>query len=97
MLDKVLISSIPIKPGVYFLKKQSKIIYIGKAKSLKKRIASYFQKSVKQTNKTKLLIRNTDSVDWMICKAFPWLVFSIVKNSSIFVIKIISIYVINII
>ena len=36
--------SIPEKPGVYqFYNKEDKIIYVGKAKNLKKRVLSYFQ------------------------------------------------------
>lgn len=38
------LSYLPFKPGVYFFKnKDNEIIYIGKAKSLRKRVASYFQ------------------------------------------------------
>ncbi len=40
------IKKLPQKPGVYFFKdKNNKIIYIGKAKNLKRRIASHFSKS----------------------------------------------------
>ncbi|MDR1864396.1 MAG: excinuclease ABC subunit UvrC [Bacteroidales bacterium] len=40
-----IISNLPDKPGVYqFLTEEGKIIYIGKAKSLKKRVSSYFNK-----------------------------------------------------
>ena len=39
------LSTIPSDPGVYFFKdKKDVIIYIGKAKSLKKRVKSYFYK-----------------------------------------------------
>lgn len=37
------LSYLPFKPGVYFFKnKDNEIIYIGKAKSIRKRVASYF-------------------------------------------------------
>ncbi len=40
------LSSIPIKPGVYLFKDdQEKILYVGKAKVLKNRVKSYFQKA----------------------------------------------------
>ncbi|MDR2039232.1 MAG: excinuclease ABC subunit UvrC [Bacteroidales bacterium] len=40
------IANLPDKPGVYqFLNTEGKIIYIGKAKNLKKRVSSYFNKS----------------------------------------------------
>ncbi len=43
---KSTIKNLPEKPGVYqYLDKTGKIIYIGKAKNLKKRVASYFTKN----------------------------------------------------
>lgn len=42
---KQIVKTLPEKPGVYLFKNgQSAVIYVGKAKSLKKRVASYFQK-----------------------------------------------------
>ncbi|MFH1004654.1 MAG: excinuclease ABC subunit UvrC [Bacteroidota bacterium] len=42
---KNILCSLPDNPGVYqFFNKEQKIIYIGKAKNLKKRVASYFSK-----------------------------------------------------
>jgi len=52
------VKSLPDKPGVYLFKnKDNKIIYVGKAKSLKKRVSSYFMKSEidKKTNEIKRL------------------------------------------
>ena len=40
---KTIAASFPDKPGVYIFEKKGKAIYIGKAKSLKKRIMSYFR------------------------------------------------------
>ncbi len=46
-MDKERIKNLPDKPGVYLLKNsKGKVIYIGKAKSLRKRISSYFQRAV---------------------------------------------------
>jgi len=43
---KSLVSVLPNSPGIYqFFDDTDKIIYIGKAKDLKKRVASYFSKS----------------------------------------------------
>ena len=40
------IKNLPDSPGVYqFLNDDGKIIYVGKAKSLKKRVSSYFNKT----------------------------------------------------
>ena len=48
----------PSLPGVYqFFDSSNKIIYIGKAKNLKKRVVSYFQKNL-NSQKTKNLVKN---------------------------------------
>ena len=53
---KSIIKTIPKKPGVYhFYDTNDTIIYIGKAKDLKKRVSSYFTKNHKQL-KTKNLV-----------------------------------------
>ena len=52
----------PSEPGVYqFFNKEDKIIYIGKAKNLKKRVSSYFQKNV-GSRKTKNLVKNIHEI-----------------------------------
>ena len=52
----------PSEPGVYqFFNKEDKIIYIGKAKNLKKRVSSYFQKNI-GSRKTKNLIKNISEI-----------------------------------
>ena len=54
--------TLPSSVGVYqFLNSKNKIIYIGKAKNLKKRVASYFSKH-NHTGKTKKLISNISSI-----------------------------------
>ena len=47
------IKSFPETPGVYRFFGKNKILYIGKAKNLKKRVQSYFRTSIKEfkTNK----------------------------------------------
>ena len=56
----------PSEPGVYqFFNKEDKIIYIGKAKNLKKRVASYFQKNV-GSRKTKNLVKNIHEIKHII-------------------------------
>ena len=50
-------STLPNLPGVYqFFNESNKIIYIGKAKNLKKRVSSYLQKNV-ESQKTKNLVK----------------------------------------
>jgi excinuclease ABC subunit C len=58
---KKILSLIPSKPGIYqFLDSAGTILYVGKAKNLKKRVTSYFTKN--QSGKTELLIRRTDDI-----------------------------------
>ena len=48
---------LPTEPGIYrFLNSQKQIIYIGKAKNLRKRVRSYFSKSKDQSRKLKRLM-----------------------------------------
>jgi excinuclease ABC subunit C len=43
--SKALIRSLPEEPGVYrMLDGEGRVLYVGKAKALKRRVASYFQK-----------------------------------------------------
>ncbi|MCB9335306.1 MAG: GIY-YIG nuclease family protein [Flavobacteriales bacterium] len=54
---KSIISSIPHKPGVYqYFNTDGTILYVGKAKDLKKRVSSYFTKS-HENGKTAILVR----------------------------------------
>lgn len=60
------IKLIPNKPGVYqYFDKNDKIIYIGKAKDLRKRVSSYFVKNV-DSFKTKLLIKNIFNIKFIV-------------------------------
>ncbi|WP_442878062.1 excinuclease ABC subunit UvrC [Cetobacterium sp.] len=59
---------IPDNPGVYLMKQSSKVIYIGKAKNLSKRIASYFNRE-HIDEKTKELVKNIDDLEFIICNS----------------------------
>jgi excinuclease ABC subunit C len=62
------ISKIPEKSGCYLFKdKFKKIIYIGKAKNLKKRVLSYFQKK-ERDEKTIAMISHINFVDFIITR-----------------------------
>ena len=62
------LKKIPPKPGCYIFKdNKENIIYIGKAKNLKKRVGSYFL-SRENSAKNQKLIENIDSVDYIITK-----------------------------
>ncbi len=61
-----LVKTLPGKPGVYrYLDKEGKVIYVGKAKNLKKRVASYFTKT-HQSGKLKLLVRKITDIKFIV-------------------------------
>ncbi len=65
LLEKI--KRLPHKPGIYMLKtKDNKILYIGKAKNLKNRVSSYFQRSQKINEKIKALASKTEDFDIII-------------------------------
>lgn len=54
---KLQISTLPSDPGVYqYYDKEEKLLYVGKAKNLKKRVASYFNKE-HDNARTRLLVK----------------------------------------
>ncbi len=56
------IKSLPHQPGVYqYYDKEGKILYVGKAKDIKKRVASYFNKT-QENGKTRVLVKKIASV-----------------------------------
>ena len=63
------IKTLPESAGVYkFFNKKSTIIYIGKAKNLKRRVNSYFNKN-HHNFKTNLLVKQIFSVDIIIVES----------------------------
>lgn len=60
------VTSLPDEPGIYqFYDKNGTIIYIGKAKRLKRRVASYFNKN-HDNRKTILLVRNITEIKYIV-------------------------------
>ncbi|HAG62306.1 MAG TPA: excinuclease ABC subunit C [Coxiellaceae bacterium] len=63
---KAFLDTLPHQPGVYrMLNDAGKILYVGKAKHLKKRVSSYFRSSVTD-KKTQALMAQVDSVEFTI-------------------------------
>lgn len=59
---KVQLSTLPTGPGVYqFYDAEGKILYVGKAKNLKKRVNSYFSKN-HENGKTRVLVKKIRSL-----------------------------------
>jgi len=57
---------LPENPGVYIMKNdRGRVIYVGKAKSLKSRVKSYFQKKDALDAKTAALVERISSVDYI--------------------------------
>lgn len=59
-------SNLPKKPGVYIYKDHNgKVIYVGKAKNLKKRVSSYFTKK-HQDGKTRILVKKITDLEYIV-------------------------------
>lgn len=64
LLDKA--KTLPRKPGCYLMKSsKDKVLYVGKAKDLKARVSSYFQKSAKSP-KTEILVGHIRDFDFVL-------------------------------
>ncbi|WP_300362435.1 excinuclease ABC subunit UvrC [Fusobacterium sp.] len=60
--------NIPEMPGVYLMKNNGKVIYVGKAKNLKRRVYSYFFRE-HEDEKTKNLVKNIEDIETIICNS----------------------------
>ena len=64
------IPSVPTSPGIYFFKnKKEHIIYIGKAKSLRNRVRSYFSGTDKKDAKPQVMVRHITDIDWLVVRS----------------------------
>lgn len=62
------LQTLPLLPGIYLFKNnRGTILYIGKAKSLKKRVSSYFQKQATDW-KVHALLQETAAIDYVLTK-----------------------------
>jgi len=60
------VNALPDKPGVYqYFNVNDEIIYVGKAKNLKKRVTSYFNK-IHEQGKTNVLVKNIVSLKYIV-------------------------------
>ncbi len=64
---RTLIQALPEGPGVYqFLDSLQKIIYVGKAKNLKKRVSSYFNRERHDSARVSLMVRRVHDIKYIL-------------------------------
>ncbi len=64
---KEVVSRLPESPGVYkFYNKEDELIYVGKAKSIRKRVSSYFNKQAGVNRKTLRLVSEIQRIDYTV-------------------------------
>lgn len=62
-----LLSTLPDRPGIYqFYDKDDTLLYVGKAKSLKKRVSSYFQKDNHVSGKTAVMVKKVSDIKTLV-------------------------------
>ena len=67
MATRPLPGSVPDAPGSYqFLDRDGRVLYVGKAKSLRQRLNSYFQDTGGLAPRTAQMVEQADHVEWMV-------------------------------
>jgi len=62
-----IVKDLPDKPGVYqYYDKEGKLLYVGKAKNLKKRVSSYFTRDGSLTGKVKILVQKIEDIRFIV-------------------------------
>lgn len=60
------VKALPETPGIYkYINDKDEVIYVGKAKNLKKRVSSYFVKN-HQSYKTSLLVKKIARIEYVV-------------------------------
>lgn len=68
--QKEILASLPDSPGIYrYYNKEGDLIYVGKAKSLKKRVSSYFTKQSQYNRKTEKLVSEINKVEFTLANS----------------------------
>ena len=63
------LKTLPESPGVYqFFDKKNNVLYVGKAKRLKRRVVSYFKKNYSESAKTKVLVSKIERIECIVVK-----------------------------
>ena len=59
--------ALPLSPGVYrFLDSSGQVIYVGKAKSLRKRVSSYFVDAAGHAPKVRIMVRHIRRIEYTV-------------------------------
>jgi excinuclease ABC subunit C len=67
---RTILKNLPIKPGVYLMKDvDGKIIYVGKAKSLRNRVRSYFTQNADHQPKTLIMREQVMHIDFIVAES----------------------------
>lgn len=67
-LDPIL-KTLPELPGVYqYYDKEGNLIYVGKAKNLKKRVSSYFNKDLSFSGKVRVMVSKIADIKWIVVR-----------------------------
>jgi len=65
-----IVKRLPSKPGVYqYFDENGKIIYVGKAKSLKNRVSTYFNRDMQHGAKISLLVRKIANIEVVVVQS----------------------------
>jgi len=68
--QKELLASLPSSPGIYrYYNKEDILIYVGKAKDLRKRVSSYFTKQSHYNRKTEKLVSEIERIEFTIANS----------------------------
>lgn len=66
-IKQEVLPTLPHEPGIYkYFDENDTIIYVGKAKDLRKRVASYFTKQLHDSAKTYLLVKNIRRIEFAV-------------------------------
>lgn len=64
---ETLLKSLPDNPGIYqYFNSEGKLLYVGKAKNLKKRVYSYFSKEFHDSAKTNIMVRQIADIKYIL-------------------------------
>lgn len=61
---KRIIANLPVNPGIYkMIDATGRVIYLGKAKSIRKRVSQYFQKDYSHSTRTKKMVEQIEKIE----------------------------------